>query len=87
MENKTVPYIVYESAQARAERRDKRHIIALIIITAMFFISNIVWLWAWTQYDYASEEIAYRQDGNGINNINTGDQDNLRYYYEPESNN
>lgn len=87
MENKTVPYIVYESAQARAERRDKRHIIALIIITAMLFISNLIWVYEWTQYDYTSEEIAYQQDGNGINSINTGAQDNIRYYYEPESNN
>lgn len=79
MEDKSVPYIVYESAQARAERRDKRLILALIIITAMLFVSNIVWLWAWQQYDYVSEEITYTQDGQGLNNINTGTQGDLSY--------
>lgn len=87
MENKTIPYILYESTQARTERTTKRLIIALIIATALIFISNALWLWAWSSYDYVSEEIAYQQDGHGINNINTGAQDNVRYhYYEPESN-
>lgn len=87
-DKRTVPYIVYESAQARAERRDKRHIIALIIITAMLFVTNIIWVYEWSQYDYCSEEIAYQQDGMGINSINTGAADNVRFYnYEPEDDN
>lgn len=79
MEDKSVPYIVYESAQARSERRDKRLIIVLIIVTAMLFVSNLVWLWSWLQYDYVSEEITYTQDGQGMNNINTGTQGDLSY--------
>ena len=58
MENKSiqpVPYIVYESAQARAERTSKRLIIALVIAILMVFISNAAWLWAWMQYDYTSD--------------------------------
>ena len=72
MEEKTVPYMVYESAQARSERRDRRLIIVLIIVTAMLFISNIVWLWAWMQYDYTSEESIITldsQDGGNANYI------------------
>ena len=72
-----VPYIVYESAQARSERRDKRFILALIIVTIMLFVSNIAWLYAWMQYDYVYEEVSYDQDGEGINNINTGTQGDL----------
>lgn len=70
MEDKNVPYIVYESAQARSERRDKRLILALIIVTAMMFISNIVWLWAWMQYDYTSEESVITLDSQDSGNAN-----------------
>lgn len=52
----SVPFVVYEASQARSERRDKRFIIALIIVTAMLFISNLVWVYAWTSYDYSSQE-------------------------------
>lgn len=72
MDDKSVPYIVYESAQARSERRDKRLILALIIVTAMMFISNIFWLWAWMRYDYTSEESVITldsQDGGNANYI------------------
>lgn len=57
MENKSivVPYIVHESAQARAERTTKRLIVALIIAVVMVFASNAAWLWAWMQYDYVSD--------------------------------
>ena len=54
MEN-PIPYIAYESAQARFERTNRRLIIVLIIAVALVFISNAAWLWAWMQYDYTSE--------------------------------
>mgnify|MGYP006988830206 CR=1 FL=1 len=75
-----VPYIVYEQAQVRSERRDKRFIIIFIVLTAMLFISNIVWLYAWTSYDYVDDvlETRYSQDG-GFNNINTGVQGDNNY--------
>ena len=70
MENKTVPYLVYEGSQARNERTTKRLIIALIIVTIMMFVSNIAWLWAWMQYDYYGEEIMVdSQDGGNANYI------------------
>lgn len=53
----TVPYIVHESAMARSERQHRRLIVALIISVALIFISNAIWLYAWTQYDYAGEDI------------------------------
>jgi len=55
MENTAVPYIVYESAQARAERNARRLTIALVIAVLLVFISNAAWLWAWMQYDYTSD--------------------------------
>ena len=81
MENKTVPYIVYESAQAKNERTIKRIVIALIIAIAFIFISNALWLYAWMQYDYIGVEdtITYSQDGSRFNNINTGEQGDLSW--------
>jgi flagellar biogenesis protein FliO len=54
---KPVPYIVHESAQARQERHIKRLIFALILSIAFAFASNAIWLLAWMQYDYKSQEV------------------------------
>lgn len=62
----TVPYIVYESAMTRAERMSKRLVIALIVSIALMFASNAVWLWAWTSYDYTSEETITVDGKDGI---------------------
>lgn len=69
MDEKHIPYIVYESGMARSERHIKRLIIALVICIFLIFISNAAWLYAWCQYDYSSEEITYSQDGEGMNLI------------------
>jgi hypothetical protein len=79
----SVPYVVYESAETRSERHIKRLIIALIITVFLMFISNALWLWAWCQYDYTSEEVSYTQDSEGLNTINTGTQGDV--VYEPET--
>lgn len=67
----SVPYLAYESYEARHDRKEKRLLIALIISVFLMFASNAVWLWAWMQYDYTSEEIVttYQQDGRGLNII------------------
>lgn len=63
-----VPYVVYEGVQTRSERIIKRLIVALIIITALLFVSNVIWLYAWTQYDYeVGEEVTL---GSGEGNAN-----------------
>lgn len=64
-----IPYIVYESAMTRAERHAKRLCIVVILTILLLFISNGCWLYAWTQYDYTSEETTYSQDGEGVNVI------------------
>lgn len=73
----SVPYIVYESEQARNERHIKRFISALIVTVALLFLSNAAWLYAWCQYDYSSEETAVdvnADDGGNANYIgNDGD--------------
>lgn len=65
----TVPYVAHQSAAARQERQIRRMWIALIVAIALIFASNAIWLYAWCQYDYSSEEIVYQQDGEGTNII------------------
>lgn len=55
-EKNSVPYIVYEGEQARNERNTKRLVIALIVTILLLFATNVVWLYAWMQYDYVGEE-------------------------------
>lgn len=52
-----VPYIVYESAEAKHERTVKRLILALVLAICLLFLSNALWLNAWMQYDYTDQTI------------------------------
>ena len=69
----SVPYIVHESSMARMERQIKRLWIALIVSLAMLFGSNIGWI----IYESQFETFYYEQDGEGINNVNLGEQGDL----------
>jgi surface polysaccharide O-acyltransferase-like enzyme len=81
MEEKiTVPYIVYESSMARAERQHKRLWIALIVAVVMIVVTNIAWLYVWNSYEYVGDETTYTQEGEGVNII--GD----RNRYESDDN-
>lgn len=71
-----VPYLMHESAMARAERHTKRIWIALIVSVILLFASNAAWLYAWCQYDYTSEETVYQQDGFGTNIIGSSNEVN-----------
>lgn len=77
MEDKVndVPYIVYESAMARAERHHRRLVIALVVAIVMIFATNVAWLIVWNSYEYVGDsEYTYTQDGEGVNII--GDRNN-----------
>ena len=75
-----VPYIVHESSMARMERQVKRLWIALVVCIAMLFACNASWL----IYESQFETIAYEQDGDGINNVNLGEQGDLNNGAESE---
>ena len=66
----TVPYVVYEGSMARLERQIKRLWIVIIIAITLLALTNLAWLYYESQY----ETISYTQDGEGLNNINTGTQ-------------
>lgn len=73
-EDNKVPYIVYESSEARHERNEKRLIIALVISIVMMFVSNGLWLWHESQYEYADETVELNADSGNANYIgNNGD--------------
>ena len=77
----SVPYIVHESSMARMERQIKRLWIALIVCIALIFASNAGWL----IYESQFETITYEQDGEGINNVNYGEQGDLNNGAESEN--
>ena len=75
---KSVPYVVYESAQSRLERCIKNLIVALVVSILVTLVSNIAWMVMWNQYEYVSEENVrtYVQDGEGINIIGSANEVN-----------
>ena len=75
-----VPYIVHESSMARMERQIKRLWIALLVAVVVLFASNTGWL----IYESQFETFYYEQDGEGINNVNLGEQGDLNNGAEGE---
>lgn len=70
---KDIPYVVFESAQSRAERCIKRLIVALIISIVAVVASNAIWIWYINQYDFESYEITSDDGGNANYIGNNGD--------------
>lgn len=73
-----VPYVVHESAMARAERQSKRLVAVIILLIILLVGSNIGWLVYESQFETVEtvEEYEVNQDTeNGNNNsvINGGE--------------
>lgn len=64
-------YLMYESATARAEVREKRQWKVIVLLILLLVVSNLCWLYNWCQYDYVgtTTETTYTQDGQGVNII------------------
>ena len=60
-----IPFIAYESAMARMERSNRRLWIALIIVLALLFGTNVAWVW----YDAQMEDVSVEQE------VDTGEGD------------
>jgi hypothetical protein len=69
MENMNVPYIVYESAEAKNERIIKRLIIALVITIVLMFATNIIWIIEFCSFDYNAEETTIEANDGTANYI------------------
>ena len=64
-----IPYIVYESAEAKNERTIKRLIIALVISIILMFATNIIWIIEFCSFDYSSEETTIEANDGTANYI------------------
>lgn len=79
---KDVPYLVHEGAMVRLERMNRRLWISTIILVALLFISNGLWIYFQSQFESVSTTIT--QDNlDGINNYigNDGDINNGKTDY------
>lgn len=87
-ELKSVPYIVFESAEARSERHIRRLIIALIVSIVVGLITNLAWMYMWNQFEYVDESSVetrvFSQDGEGLNII--GDANEVNHESERDDN-
>ena len=61
--------IAFERMQSKDERNDKWRNIIIIILIALLAFTNGMWLYAWNQYDYISEEVTV-DSGDGGGNAN-----------------
>lgn len=86
MEEKSRPQDIsvytFEAVMARDERHVKRLTIALVIAIIGIVVSNLVWLYAWTSYDYVTEgesvETSVELDGSTGGNANyIGERGNI----------
>ena len=80
-ERQMIPLVAHESDMSRMERQLKRMWIIAIITISLLALTNLAWLLYECQYS----TISYQQDGEGLNNINTGTQGDIDYGTESES--
>ena len=69
----TVSMYEHEEEMFRMERHNKRLFLMLTIVILLLFATNTGWL----IYEGLYDTVSYSQDGEGINNINTGRQGDL----------
>lgn len=62
----------------QAKHQAKMWMIAFIITLFALVGTNVYWIYQFTSYEYVS------QDGNGINSVNTGNQENINFGSEGE---
>lgn len=69
MENKEIaqiPYFAFEGEMARSERHIKRLWIAIIVLAFVTVVTNVMWIWYISQYDYTTYD--YEQSNeDGVN--------------------
>lgn len=68
----SVPYIVHESAMARAERVAKRLWIVIILLIVLLVGSNCAWMWYNSQFETIYQEVIQEAE-TGTNNFVGGD--------------
>lgn len=64
-DNIVMSRIAFERMQSKDERNDRWRNIIIIILIALLAITNGMWLYAWNQYDYYSEDVTVDSDDGG----------------------
>lgn len=75
-----VPYIVHESAMARAERANKRLWIALILVIVLLVGSNIGWMWYESQFEESTMTETYEATTDDGGTAIANGSGEVRYY-------
>lgn len=70
-----VPYIVHESAMARAERSAKRLWVVIILLIVLLVGSNGAWLWYESQFETVETVEVTQENADGYNNYIGNDGD------------
>jgi len=78
----SVPYIVHESAMARAERTAKRLWITILMLIFLLVSTNATWIWYENNFEDVVTTIEAEQ-GDGVNIVGGGD---VSYGAESENN-
>lgn len=69
MENREIaqiPYFAFEGEMARSERHIKRLWVAIIVLAFVTVVTNVMWIWYISQYDYTTYD--YEQSNeDGVN--------------------
>ena len=80
-----VPYIVHESAMARAERSAKRLWVVVILLIVLLVGTNGAWLWYESQFETVTTEIT-QENADGYNNYIGNDGDIVNGETDSKSN-
>lgn len=70
-----VPYIVHESAMARAERSAKRLWVVVILLIVMLVATNGAWIWYESQFETVETVEVTQENADGYNNYVGNDGD------------
>lgn len=70
-----IPYIAFESAQARLERTIRRLWIALLLVVILLVASNCAWIYYESQFETVQEtsQKVTQENTNGVNTFVGGD--------------
>ena len=74
----SVPYVVHESAMARAERQTKSLVWVIVLLIVLLVGSNGAWLWYENQFEVVeetTETIITQDNADGYNNYIGNDGD------------
>ena len=74
----SVPYVVHESAMARAERHTKALVLVIVLLIVLLVGSNGAWLWYENQFEVVeetTENIITQDNAEGYNNYIGNDGD------------